>query len=102
MWILILKNDTNELIYKTETDLTDIENKLMVTKREAWGGGGINQDLGIKIHTLLYIRKDLLYSTGNYIQYSMINHNGKEYLKKNVYICTTESLCFAAEINTTL
>ena len=39
MWILILKNDTNELIYKTETDLTDIENKLMVTKREAWGGG---------------------------------------------------------------
>ena len=28
-----LKYDTNELIYKTET-LTDIENKLMVTKGE--------------------------------------------------------------------
>ena len=30
-----------------------------------------------------------LYSTGNYIQYPMINHNGKEYLKKEcvcVYI----------------
>ena len=30
MWNL--KNDTNELIYKTETRRTDIENKLMVTK----------------------------------------------------------------------
>ena len=34
---------------------TDIENKLMVTKRETWGGG-INQEFGINIHTLLYIR----------------------------------------------
>ena len=31
------KNDTNELIYKTEIDLTDIENKVMVTK-EKWRG----------------------------------------------------------------
>ena len=31
------KNDTNELIYKTETD-SDIENKLMVTKGERWRG----------------------------------------------------------------
>ena len=46
--------------------------------------------------------KVLLYSTGNYIQYPVINHNGKEYKKKNVYICVTESLCCTAEINTTL
>jgi len=26
------------------------------------------------------------------IQYPMINHNGKEYTIKNVYICITESL----------
>ena len=35
--------------------------------------------------------------------YSVINHNGKEYLK-NVYIYVlniTESLCCTAEINTT-
>ena len=33
----ILKSDTNELIYKTETD-SQTENKLMVTKRErGWG-----------------------------------------------------------------
>ena len=30
--------------------------------------------------------KDLLYSTGNYTQYPIINHNGKE------YICITKSL----------
>ena len=37
MWNL--KNNTNELIYKTETD-SQTENKVMVTKRER--GGGIN------------------------------------------------------------
>jgi len=34
--------------------------------------------------------KALLYSTGNYIQYPEINHNGKEYLKSKVYMCITE------------
>ena len=38
---------------------------------------------------LLYLEwinnKVLLYSTGNYIQYSMISHNGKEYFKKRMY-----------------
>ena len=55
---------------------------------------------------LLYIdqisNKVFLHSTENYIQYPMINHNGKEYKKKNVYICITEALCCTAEINTTL
>ena len=35
--------------------------------------------------TLLYIKqitsKDVLYSTGNYIQYLVITYNGKEYKK---------------------
>ena len=44
--------------------------------------------------------KVLLYSTGNYIQYPVINHNGKEYKKCIIY--KTESLCHIAEINTTL
>ena len=45
----------------------------------------------LKRHSLLYREwinnKVLLYSTGNYIQYPMINQNGKEYifLKKDVY-----------------
>ena len=32
----------------------------------------------------------------------MINHNGKEHFKKNVYICITKSLCYTAEINISL
>ena len=32
------------------------------------------------------INKDLLYSTEKYIQYSVINHNRKEYKKKYIYI----------------
>ena len=38
-----------------------------------------------------------MYITGNYIQYPVINHNGKEYEK--LYLCITESLCCTAEIN---
>ena len=37
MWNL--KYYTNKFIYETETDFTDIENKLMITKGErGWGG----------------------------------------------------------------
>ena len=52
-------------------------------------GGGINQEPEINIHTLVYIKqitnKDLLCSTGNYIQYLIITYNGKE-SEKNTYI----------------
>ena len=66
-------------------------------------------------------------SAGNYIQYPVINHNGKEYIyivcvcvcvcvcttvinhngEEYIYIyivcvCTTESFCCVAKINTTL
>ena len=77
-------------------------------------------DWGFGVHRckLLYIErinsKVLLYSTGNYIQYPVINHNGKEYEKRIYtyyiyiyldhcrYIHISESLCCTAEINTTL
>ena len=66
--------------------------------------GGKDWEFGVSRYKLLYIEwinnKVLLYSTGNYIQYLVINHTGKEYEK--VYICITESLCSTAEINTTL
>ena len=46
------------------------------------GGGGLNWESGISRCKLVYIEwinnKVLLYSTGNYIQYPVINHNGKE------------------------
>ena len=41
----------------------------------------------------------LLYSTRNYIQYPIINHNGIDN-EKNIYI--TESLCYIPETNKTL
>ena len=51
-------------------------------------GGGKDWELGISRCELLYIgwinNKVLLYSTGNYIQYPMINHGGKE--NEKVYI----------------
>ena len=67
-------------------------------------------EFGINRCKLLYgewiNNKVLLYSTGNYIQYPVINHKGKGYEKeciyKNVYIRITESLCCTAEINATL
>ena len=79
MWNL--KNNTNELIYKTETDSQTQETN-MVTKRKGWH----KLEYGIKRGTLPNIKqinnKDLLYSTGNYIQYHIINYNGKESEKR--------------------
>ena len=53
-------------------------------------GGVMNWEYGINRCTLPYRKqvnsKDLLYSTGNSIQYPGINHNGKEYKKECVYI----------------
>ena len=65
--------------------LTDIENRLVVAK-----GGGKDWEFGIRRFKLLYIEwisnKVLLYSTGNYTQYPVINHNGKEYKKECTYV----------------
>ena len=81
MWNL---NDTNEPIYETES-LMDIENRLVVAKGEGFGGG-MEWEVGASRCKLLYMEwinnKVLLCSTENCIQYPMINHNGKEYFKK--------------------
>ena len=73
----IQKNDTNELIYKTETDSQTLKTNLWLPSEES-GGGGINQEIGVNIYTLLYIKqiinKDLLYSTGSSTQYSVITN----------------------------
>ena len=46
------------------------------------GRGGKDYELGISRCRQLYIggvtNKDLLHNTGNYIQYPVINHNGKK------------------------
>ena len=79
MWNL--ENSTKELTYKTETDSQTQKTHLRLPKRK--GGGGINQEYGIKIDTLLYRKQinnnDLVYSsTRNYIQCLVITYNRKE------------------------
>ena len=53
-------------------------------------GGGKVWEFGMSRCKLLYIgwinNKVLLYSTGDYTQYPVINHNGKEYEKEYIYI----------------
>ena len=85
--------------------LMNIGKRLVVAKEEG-SGRGMDWEFGIIRYKLLSIGwinyKVLLYSTGNYIQYPVINHNGKEYEKECICICITESLCCIVEINTTL
>ena len=57
----------------------------MVAKAE-WGGKGMEWEFGISRCKLLYTEwinnKVLLYSTGSYTQYPVVNHNGKEFEKR--------------------
>ena len=63
----------------------------MVTKVErAWGKDKLG-NWNKHIHTTIYIidnHKDLLYSTGKYIQYFVLSYKGKQPEKE--YICMTE------------
>ena len=47
------KNDTDELVCRAEIE-TDVENKRMDPK--VGGGGGMNWEIGIDIHTLICIK----------------------------------------------
>ena len=60
----------------------------MVAKWGHWGG--TDWEFVISRCKLLYrewINNEIrLYSTENYVQYPMINHNGKEYEKECIYM----------------
>ena len=47
-------------------------------------------EFGVRKCKLLHIgwinNKVTLHSTGNYIQYPVINHSGKEYEKEHIYV----------------
>ena len=87
MWNL--KYGANEPIYETETDSQTQRTDLWLPRGE--GGGGKN-GLGVwgqqmKLLDIEWINnKVLLYSTGDYIQYPRINHNGTEYKKECIYV----------------
>lgn len=53
-----------------------------VRERGAGSWGFLDVNYYIKIYSM--DEKVLVYSPGSYIQYQVINHNGKESLKKNV------------------
>ena len=76
----------DNLIYKAEIETQ--MNKCMDIKGE--GGWDELGDWVLHIYTIdtMYKidNKALLYSTGNYIQYPVINHNGKEYEKECIYM----------------
>ena len=66
-------------------------------------------EFGVSRCKLLHLEwinnKVLIYSTGNYSQYPVINQYGKEYKKimsLSIYVCITESLCYTLETNITL
>ena len=83
MWNL--KHDTNEHIYEIETE-SQTERTDLWLPRGGGVGEGWSESLGLADTNIGWINKVLLYSTGNYIQYPVINHNGKEY-EKSIYMC---------------
>ena len=81
--------------------LAGTENRLVIVKGEGVGRG-MNWEVGVSRCRLLYMNKQQgpRLSTEKYIQYPMINHNGKEYFKKyNIYTHIYESLCCPEEVN---
>ena len=73
---------------------TDIENRLVVADGEG-AGGEMELEFEVSRSKLAYIgwinNKVKLYNTGDYIQYPVINYNGKEY-ERNIYIKQNVSL----------
>ena len=108
-YMLNLQYGTNELIYETETEM-QIKRTDLWLPRDKEVRGGMNWGFGISdancyiavvqslscvwlfatlwTATLLYtewINRVLLYSTGNCIQYPIINYSGKN-MRKNIYV----------------
>ena len=79
-----LKYDTNKLICETEGRLTDTE-QTFGCQGGSGGRGGADGELKISRCKLVYTEwinnKVLLHSTGDSLQYSVINQSGKEYKK---------------------
>ena len=86
MWTL--QYGINEPICKTETDSQIIEHTYGC--QGEGGEGGLDWEFGIHTYKVLQIEKIsnkvLLYSTGNYIKYPVINWNGKEYEKMYIFV----------------
>ena len=99
MWNL--KYGTDESICRTETDLQTGRTDLWLPR-----GSEMEWEFGVSRCKLLHLdwisNEALVYSTGNYIQSLVIEHDGRSYQKKeNIYVCVSEtgSLFCTAEID---
>ena len=63
----------------------DIENRLVVSKRERFEGG-MDWEFAISRRKLLHIEWINNKVQGNSIQYPVINHSGKEYETECIYM----------------
>ena len=86
----IYKNDTHMNLFR-EQKQTHKHRKQIYGYQLGKEGGGINQEFRINRYILLYTKqinnKDLLYSTGNYIQYLIVTYKGKESEKEYICVC---------------
>ena len=100
-----LKCNANELIYETVIDSQTQRTNLWLP-RERGGREGMEWEFENSrcklLHTEWINNKVLLHSTGNYIQYPVINYNGKEYTKLYIYTHIYVSLFCTAEISSKL
>ena len=66
--------------------IIEFENKCMVTKRDRWAGG-TDWGFGIGICKLFYMANgDLLYTTENSIQYTVIIYVGKKSEREQICV----------------
>ena len=73
--------------YSTNQKQTHRHREQTCSCQGGWSGGGLEGEAGVSRCKLLHIEwrnKDLLYSTGGYSQYPMIDHSGEEYFKKGI------------------
>ena len=96
------------IVNTMQMNLSMTETESQTYRRDWWlpgekGWRGKVGSLGLadaKLHAEWINNKVLLYSTGNYIRYPVINHTGKGFEEE--CMCITESFCCTAVIYTTL
>ena len=66
----------------------------MVAKEEEWGEkmGSLGLAVANYTHRMNKQKAPTVYSTGNYVQYPGINHNGKEYKNECIHMCNSVTL----------
>ena len=78
----------------------DIEKRLVIAKgrglEEGWSGRLGLAEISSYIKKLINNNNILMYSIENYIQYLMINHNGKEYKKECIYMYNWITLLYSS------